>query len=139
MRMLGIAMTRGGPARDGKVATLSHWFDLLDSQARLQRAWGALFEQFDAVIAPASGVNAFPHIAERNVARRTLSIDGEDTPSGVQFAWAGLATFPNLPATSVPVGIDPRGLPIGVQVITNRYRDHDAIAVAALCNRLSRS
>jgi amidase len=26
-----------------------------------------------------------------------------------------------------------------VQVITNRYRDHDAIAVAALCNRLSRS
>ena len=139
MRMLGIAMTRGGPARDGKVATLSHWFDLLDSQARLQRAWGALFEQFDAVIAPASGVNAFPHVAERNVAKRTLSIDGEDTPFGVQFAWAGLATFPNLPATSVPVGTDPRGLPIGVQVITNRYRDHDAIAVAALCNRLSRS
>ncbi len=139
MRMLGIAMTRGGPARDGKVATLSHWFDLLDSQARMQRAWDALFEQFDAVIAPASGVNAFPHIAERNVARRTLSIDGEDTPFGVQFAWAGLATFPNLPATSVPIGIDPRGLPIGVQVITNRFRDHDAIAVAALCNRLSRS
>jgi amidase len=139
MRMLGIAMTRGGPARDGKVATLSHWFDLLDSQARLQRAWRALFEEFDAVIAPASGVNAFAHIAERNVARRTLSIDGEDTPFGVQFAWAGLATFPNLPATSVPVGIGPRGLPIGVQVITNRYRDHDAIAVAALAHRLSRS
>ena len=139
MRMLGIAMTRGGPSRDGKVATLAHWFDLLDSQARLQRAWGALFEEFDAVIAPASGVNAFPHIAERNVARRTLSIDGEDTPFGVQFAWAGLATFPNLPATSVPLGTDPRGLPIGVQVITNRYRDHDAIAVAALAHRLSRS
>ncbi|MGU3391020.1 amidase family protein [Sphingomonas sp. M1A8_2b] len=139
MRMLGIAMTRGGPARDGQVATLSQWFDLLDSQARLQRAWNALFAQFDAVIAPASGVNAFAHIAERNVARRTLSIDGEDTPFGVQFAWAGLATFPNLPATSVPVGTDPRGLPIGVQVITNRFRDHDAIAVAALCHRLSRS
>jgi amidase len=139
MRMLGIAMTRGGPARDGKVATLSHWFDLLDSQARLQRAWSALFEQVDAVIAPASGVNAFAHIAERNVARRTLSIDGEDTPFGVQFAWAGLATFPNLPATSVPVGTDPRGLPIGVQVIANRYRDHDAIAVAALAHRSSRS
>ena len=77
--------------------------------------------------------------AERNVARRALSIDGEDTPFGVQFAWAGLATFPNLPATSVPVGTDPRGLPIGVQVITNRFRDHDAIAVAALAHRSSRS
>ena len=139
MRMLGIAMTRGGPARDGKVATLSQWFDLLDSQARMQRAWDALFEEFDAVIAPASGVNAFPHIAERNVARRTLSIDGEDTPFGVQVAWAGLATFPNLPATSVPIGTDPRGLPIGVQAITNRFRDHDAIAVAALAHRSSRS
>ena len=35
-----------------------------------------------------------------------------------------------LPATSVPIGADPDGLPIGVQVITNMWRDHDAIAIA---------
>ena len=44
-----------------------------------------------------------------------------------------------LPVCGVPVWGAHASLPIGVQVITNRYRDHDAIAVAALCNRLSRS
>ncbi|WP_426281917.1 amidase family protein [Sphingomonas sp. NFX23] len=104
MRMLGIAMTRGGPARDGKVATLSHWFDLLDSQARLQRAWSLLFERFDAVIAPASGVNAFPHIAERNVARRTLTIDGEDTRSASSSPGRGSPPSPTCPRPACPSG-----------------------------------
>jgi amidase len=55
---------------------------------------------------------------------------------GAQFAFPGLATFPKLPATSVPVGTDPEGLPIGVQVIANVWRDHTAIAVAKAAHQL---
>ena len=39
-----------------------------------------------------------------------------------------------LPATSVPIGTDPDGLPIGVQVIADTYADHTAIAVARLAH-----
>ena len=38
----------------------------------------------------------------------------------LQIAFAGLANYPILPATCVPVGKDPDGLPIGVQVIADR-------------------
>jgi amidase len=35
-----------------------------------------------------------------------------------------------LPATSVPIGRDADGLPIGVQMIADLYADHTAIAAA---------
>ncbi|MDQ2878942.1 MAG: amidase family protein [Pseudomonadota bacterium] len=135
MHMLNIAMTRGAPQPDRDAATLPEWFTLGDHQARCARAWHALFTDYDAGIAPALGVVAFPH-DDTPLAERHLDIDGEDTIFGAQFAFPGLATFPKLPATSVPVGTDPEGLPIGVQVITDIYRDHIAIAVAKAAHRL---
>lgn len=130
MKLLGIALTRGAPSRSGKVATLADWFDLLDRQARNARAWQALFEEVDAVIAPPIGVAAFPHDDEPDVAKRVLEIDGAETSFGVQFAWSGIATFPGLPSTAVPVTRTEAGLPVGVQVICPAFRDHDAIALA---------
>lgn len=138
MHMLNIAMTRGQPVGDHPRPTLIEWFDLHDQQARNRRQWHALFENFDAVIAPVLGTNAFPH-DETPLADRVLTIDGEQTPFGAQFAFPGLATFPGLPATSVPITRDADGLPIGVQVITDTYQDHQAIAVARLAASLMRS
>ena len=70
---------------------------------------------------------------------RRLDIDGADTQFFHQFAWPGLATLPMLPATSVPIGHDADGLPIGVQVIADLYADHHAIAVARIAHDLVRS
>jgi len=36
----------------------------------------------------------------------------------------------------VRVGTDPDGLPIGVQVIAGRWKDHDAIAIARAVHAL---
>jgi amidase len=129
MHMLNIAMTRGAPSPGRDAPTLAEWFTLGDQQARNRRAWAALFAQYDAVIAPTVGMTAFPH-DDTPLADRHLSIDGVDTKFGAQFAFPGIATFPMLPATSVPIGRDADGLPIGVQVITDMWRDHDAIAIA---------
>ncbi|MES2043274.1 MAG: amidase family protein [Pseudomonadota bacterium] len=129
MHMLNIAMTRGAPSPGRDAPTLAEWFTLGDDQARCRRVWAALFTHYDAVIAPTVGMTAFPH-DDTPLANRHLMIDGTDTKFGVQFAFPGLATFPMLPATSVPIGTDPDGLPIGVQVITDMWRDHDAIAIA---------
>jgi amidase len=129
MHMLNIAMTRGAATPGREAPTLAEWFTLGDHQARCRRAWARLFDRYDAVISPTVGMTAFPH-DDTPLAERHLMIDGVDTRFGAQFAFPGLATFPMLPATSVPIGVDPNGLPIGVQVIADMWRDHDAIAVA---------
>ncbi|QNQ11596.1 amidase family protein [Sphingomonas alpina] len=131
MRMLGIAIARGLAPQGGTPATLIQWFDLLDDQARNKRAWVRLFEEFDVVFAPVLGSAAFAH-DDTALRSRMLPIDGEQTPFAVQFAWPGIATFPGLPATAVPIGKTADGLPIGMQVIAAPHRDHTAIAVARL-------
>ncbi|HVI97952.1 MAG TPA: amidase family protein [Sphingomonas sp.] len=135
MHMLNIAMTRGAPQEGRPLPTLADWFGLLDAQARNARAWARLFRDYDAVIAPAWGTTAFPH-DDTPIAERRLDVDGEDTQFGLQLAWPGLATFPMLPATSVPVGKDADGLPIGLQVIGGANQDFTAIAVARAAHDL---
>ena len=136
-QMLNIAMSRRTVLPEGRQPpTLESWLHLHDEQARLQRQWRRLFETYDAVIAPTVGMTAFPHDDEP-LATRKLDIDGEATQFFHQFAFPGLATFPMLPATSVPIGRDADGMPIGVQVIADLYADKTAIAAARAAHDLA--
>lgn len=129
-KMLNVVFARSQPDLHHTMPTLLAWLAWLDAQARCARAWGALFEEVDAVIAPPAATLAFPHDS-RPLAERTLGIDGVDGPYDAHLAWAGLATYPGLPACVVPVGTFD-GLPGGVQVMTAAHRDHDAIAIAQI-------
>lgn len=138
-QMLNIAISVRAPQIEGATPpTLATWLHLHDEQARIQRQWRRLFEQYDLVIAPTVGMTAFPH-DETALAFRRLDIDGADTPFLHQFNFPGLATFPMLPATSVPIGRDGDGLPIGVQVIADLYADRTAIARARDLHQLMES
>lgn len=130
-KMLAITFARGAPGPDGRVATLAHWFDLLDAQAQNRRAWGRLFGAFDAVVTPANVVTAFRHRADPYDMRRMV-VDGRDTAYDAQLAWAGVATYPGLPSTTFPAGQSAEGLPIGLQVIADFRDDHSAILLADL-------
>lgn len=129
-KMLNVVFARSQPDLHHTMPTLLAWLSWLDAQARSTRAWGALFDEVDAVIAPPAASLAFPHDS-RPLAERTLAIDGVDGPYDAHLAWAGLATYPGLPACVVPVGTFD-GLPGGVQVMTAATRDHDAIAIAQI-------
>ena len=135
--MLSTIVTRGAPNVQ-TVISAHEWFALLDKQMHLRRRWQALFERFDAVIAPAFGTVAYPHVDAPDMARSTLVIDGEATPYGAQLAWPGVATFANLPAVSVPIDRTPDGLPIGAQVIGPFLQDRTTIAIAGWLNTLQR-
>jgi len=137
--LLNLEMSRRIPLKPGEQPpTLERWLHLHDEQARLQRQWRRLFEYYDAVIAPTVGMTAFAH-DDAPLGQRRMVIDGEDTDFLHQFNFPGLATFPMLPATSVPIGHDPDGLPVGVQVIADLYADRTAIAVARDVHRLAGS
>ncbi len=137
-QLLNLALSRRLPPGAAPETPLETWHQLHDEQARNLRQWRHLFGRYDAVIAPTVGMTAFAH-DDTPLADRRLAIDGEDTQFFHQFAFPGLATFPMLPATSVPIGHDGDGLPIGVQVIGDLYADHTAIAVARAAHDLVRS
>jgi amidase len=128
LKLLNVAMARGRPGPDGKSLALTEWFALLDAQARNEYAWAALFEHYDFVLAPPLAFLAFPHDTTPMRDRR-IAINGQDSAFADTLAWAGLATFPNLPSTVLPVG-ETGGLPCGIQVIGPRWADFDCIAAA---------
>ena len=133
--MLITAMNPFGPnPQTGRPALLTEWFGFLDAQAAFRRAWGRLFEAYDFVLAPPFATPAFPH-EDRPPAERTLQINGRDHPAELGMAWPGVATFPELPATVLPVG-ESGGLPVGLQVIGARGRDRECIAAATRIGQL---
>ncbi len=132
LKMMNIAMARGAPAPDGKRASATDWFDLLDPQAANAAQWAALFETYDFVLAPPAPVLAVPH-SDAAVFRGTLTINGAEEPGGNGLVWAGMATFPGLPSTVLPIGSGSylgAELPCGMQVIGPRWSDLDCIAAA---------
>ncbi|MEE4539906.1 MAG: amidase family protein [Erythrobacter sp.] len=132
LRMLNTIMARGGPAPGGKRASASDWFDMLDAQAEFAARWARLFDAFDIVLAPPAPVLAVAH-SDRSVFEGTLMIDGKETSGGAALAWSGIATYPGLPATVLPIGegtYEGARLPCGLQVIGPRMGDLATISAA---------
>jgi amidase len=130
--LLDVAMSRGRPG----VQTVSahEWMAMLDAQNAARGRWAKLFEAVDVVLAPVIGVTAFAPI-EADRQTRTIEIDGEATAYFDQIGWAGIATYPNLPATAFPAGRTKAGLPYGFQAIGPYLEDRTTIAFAGLLER----
>lgn len=107
-----------------------------DRRRELHRhLWRRLFTAFDAVVCPITPTPAFPHDHHPNPLERRIDIDGVAYPYFDQLVWAGLATMPGLPATAVPAGRSPEGLPVGVQIIGPMYEDRTPLRLAELLER----
>jgi amidase len=113
--------------------TMSHrdWVKLDRHRLALAEQWGRTFEHWDAVLCPAAPCVAFAHDA-RPLDERTLSIDGAEVSYEKLPCWTSLATPSGLPVTTVPIGVDAAGLPIGAQLIGPFMEDHTPIALAGL-------
>lgn len=113
---------------------LSHRDWILADRMRggLRARWRDFFGRFDAVICPVSPTPAFPHDHSDDMGARQIVIDGAPHPYGNQLLWPGVATAPGLPATSVPIGLSPEGLPIGAQIIGPWLEDRTPLKLAAL-------
>jgi amidase len=138
LKMMNIVMARGAPAPDGKRASATDWFDLLDAQAACMAQWEALFATYDFVLAPPAPVLAVLH-SDKPVFRGTITINGKDEPGSSGLIWSSMATFPGLPATVLPIGSAAylgAELPCGMQVIGPRWSDLNCIAAAEAIGRV---
>ncbi|MGA2290556.1 amidase [Bradyrhizobium sp.] len=116
---------------------LSHrdWVTADGGRARLRAQWRELFKSFDAVICPVMPTPAYPHDHSADQEKRRINIDGQDHVYPDQLAWPGIATLPGLPATAIPIGLSPEGLPIGVQIVGPWLEDRTPLKLAELIER----
>jgi amidase len=116
---------------------LSHrdWIMADRGRTRLRAQWRELFKSFDAVICPIMPTPAYPHDHSPDQEIRRIDIDGKKYPYPDQLVWPGIATLPGLPATAIPLGLSPEGLPVGVQIVGPWLEDRTPLRLAELIER----
>ncbi|MEY4338541.1 MAG: hypothetical protein RLZ14_391 [Actinomycetota bacterium] len=110
------------------------WVRADERRHRLRARWhDEVFSRVDVVLAPCTAVTACPIDEVTPFRSRTVDVDGASRSyRHTMLAWSGYATLPGLPATAVPVGVASDGLPVGMQVIGDRWADRTCLAVAGL-------
>jgi len=116
---------------------LSHldWLMADGARAHLRAQWRAFFKSFDAAICPIMPTPAFMHDHSPEQRTRRIDIDGKDYPYTDQMVWPGIANLPGLPATAIPLGRSPEGLPIGAQILGPWLEDRTPLKLAELIER----
>ena len=102
----------------------------------MQHAWAAFFETYDALLIPVAPTTAWPHdCAERF--ERIIHVD--DTTIGYydELFWAGLTGVVYLPSTVIPMGLDSKGLPMGVQIVAPYLEDLTGLELARHIEKLT--
>lgn len=99
----------------------------ITSQSRLFREW-------DVVLCPVLPTPAILHDHGPMEARR-VDVDGEAVPYQAQAMWSSVAAVGGLPATAMPIGLSPAGLPIGVQIVGPYLEDRTTVHFAELAER----
>ncbi len=117
-----------------RAMVLSHrdWVEANNRRELHRHGWRQLFTEFDAVVCPITPTPAFPHNHNGGLENRHIDIDGVAYPYFDQLVWAGMATMPGLPATAIPTGLSPDGLPVGVQLIGPMFEDRTPLRLAEL-------
>ena len=115
-------------------ATMTHreWLQHEKTVARFQQAWDAYFQDYDLLLCPAAATLAFDHMHAQEPWQRQLQVNGQPQPVVAQLFWAGLGGLCGLPATVAPIRGDAPGLPVGVQIIGNRFQDLRTLRFAQL-------
>ena len=111
--------------------TMPHrtWLRLNEQRHGFRVAWNRFFADYDLLLCPICVKGAFEQTTLPNH-ERTLSVNGHDVAYADQFFWSGYGGLAYLPSTVAPIGLDPDGLPVGVQIIGAQYDDLSCIRMA---------
>ena len=128
-------MASTGKGDDGLGAALYSqrhraWLSANERRLQMRRKWRSFFERFDAVLLPALPTTAIPHDHSEPKGARRFVVDSAERSYFEQLSWVGLTGVAWLPATVVPVGVSPAGLPVGVQIAGPYLEDRTCLALA---------
>jgi amidase len=106
--------------------TLAWYLDALERRDRFVAVWEDFFQDLDGLIVPPAMTTAFTH---RDMGA-AMDVDGQPADYG---GHGGLLVFCNLtgqPSLTVPAGLDPDGLPVGIQVVGPRWSEPRLLGIA---------
>lgn len=81
-------------------------------------------EEYPVLLCPVASIPAYPH------GQREWTIDGQTVSYPHVFSYSQVFNMTGNPAAVVPIGTSPEGMPIGVQVVSRKFEDATAVAVA---------
>ena len=93
---------------------------LLEEVDQIRSEMIGFMENFDAIVCPPSRCVATPH-GENGI--------GSDDASWAEWGNLGVYNLTGWPGAVVRAGVDPQGLPIGVQVVARPWREDVALAL----------
>ena len=129
------------PARHFRGIATDHrdWVAFDERRSRLRAQWAGFFGQHDLLICPVATTPAFAHNQLGERWDRMIPVNGHTQPSTDALFWAGYPGVVGLPATAVPLGLSPGGLPVGAQIIAPLFGDPEAIRFAQWLERAYRA
>jgi amidase len=118
--------------RQARGALISHmdWLRVNELRLRIKAMWDEFFQSYDVLLCPVTFTTAFDHDHNPDLLGRYITVDGKERHYSEITTWPSVATISQLPATVVPIGHSPAGLPIGMQVIGPYLEDYTTIAFA---------
>ncbi len=117
---------------DRPAPTLAAYFTALHARDRAIAAWEAFFSDWDVLLCPVTLVTAFPHAPPGSA----VLVDGVAAPGWQLLAHCALFNLTGQPVVVIPVGLDPDGLPIGIQIVARRWGEARLLAIAAAISAL---
>lgn len=98
--------------RNGAAVTVSQYVQARRTQTILQKQYREFFRRYDVLLTPTTPITAPP-------------IEGRDSIEAARILTRFTAPFnlTGLPALSLPCGFDHKGLPIGLQLVGNQWRE----------------
>jgi Asp-tRNA(Asn)/Glu-tRNA(Gln) amidotransferase A subunit family amidase len=109
--------------RAGEGVAAREYLDAQWHREALSRAWGAFFEDYDVIVSPGQQVLPYSVMA---------SDEAEDEST---WGMDSIANLTGQPVTSVPSGLAPGGLPVGVQFMGRQFADAQVLTTAAVFER----
>ena len=118
----------------GTTLSASEFLALLGRREAARLQWAEFFESWDVILCPTTLDSAFPHTTGK-FEDRTLQIDGSTVRYSNLIVYPMWAIFAGQPATAFPAGLDPNGLPLGLQAIGPYLEDRTTMRFAQLLER----
>jgi amidase len=131
---------------EAETMTHRNWLRLDEDRREIQVGWSRFFESYDVLLCPVIPVVAPPHDPSDDLddvasvdhrMAMTVDVDGVARPYLDQLTWNIVTGLAGLPVTAVPLVQNADRLPIGAQVVGQRYADLTTIDVARAVGRYS--
>ncbi len=106
------------------------WIAVDEERQGIRRGWAEFFTRFDVLLCPIWPVPAIAHDHGDTLLARTIRVNGLERSYIELIVWAGLVTMALLPATCVPIGRTPAGLPVGLQIVGPYLEDRTTLDFA---------